>query len=133
MMIVACGMMLMLTGCKSEQREVAEQAMECLKKKDFKGYVDLMYFNENDSADPEQLAKKKESMVQMLEGKIAMSEGQKGGWKGVKSYSFVSEQTDSTTSVVKMAYVNNEDKPDTMDIKLQRDAQGQWRIANKGK
>lgn len=131
MMVVACGMM--LTGCKSEQREVAEKAMECLKNKDFKGYVDLMYFSEKDAADPEKLAQKKESTVQMLEGKVAMSEGRKNGWKGVKSYSFVSEQTDSTSSVVKMAYVNNEDKPDTMDIRLQLDEKGQWRIAHKSK
>ena len=134
LMIATCG--LMLTSCgsgQSEQRKLAEKAMECLKNKDFKGYVDLVYFSESDSADPEKLAQKKESMTQMLEGKISMSEGQKGGWKGIKSYSYVSEQTDSTTSVVKMAYVNNEDKPDTMDIKLQLDEKGQWRIANKGK
>ena len=58
MMVVTCGMMLMLTSCKSEseQRQVAEKAMECLKNKDFKGYVDLMYFSESDSADPEKLA-----------------------------------------------------------------------------
>ena len=134
MIIAAYGMMLTSCGSgPSEQRKLAEKAMECLKNKDFKGYVDLVYFSESDSSDPEKLAQKKESMTQMLQGKIAMSEGQKDGWKGIKSYSYVSEQTDSTTSVVKMAYVNNEDKPDTMDIKLQLDEKGQWRIANKGK
>ena len=135
MMVVTCGVMLMLTSCKSEseQRQVAEKAMECLKNKDFKGYVDLMYFSESDSADPEKLAQKKENMAQMLESKMSMSDGQKGGWKGIKKYSYVSEQTDSTTSVVKMAYVNNEDKPDTMDIKLQLDEKGKWKISSKGK
>ena len=79
--MVVCSMAL-LTSCGQDNspRGVAEAAVKCMAKKDFKGYMELT--NATDQ--------QKEGMVQLLE-KVGKEGDSKGG---LKSYEIVDEQVD---------------------------------------
>ena len=84
---------------------VAEKSVECLKNKDFKGYVDQT----------------KAMYVSMLQNKYQEATKKDGD---IKSYSFVSEDVKDTIATVKMAVVY-ENKTDTTDVKL-KSKEGKW-------
>lgn len=115
--IVVCSMAL-LTSCGQDNspRGVAEAAVKCMAKKDFKGYMELT--NATDQ--------QKEGMVQLLE-KVGKEGDSKGG---LKSYEIVDEQVDEengkATVTVKVLYDNGEEKNNTMKMVKQDD---KWYIS----
>ncbi len=115
--MVVCSMAL-LTSCGQDNspRGVAEAAVKCMAKKDFKGYMELT--NATDQ--------QKEGMVQLLE-KVGKEGDSKGG---LKSYEIVDEQVDKengkATVTVKVLYDNGEEKNNTMKMVKQDD---KWYIS----
>ena len=115
--MVVCSMAL-LTSCGQDNspRGVAEAAVKCMAKKDFKGYMELT--NATDQ--------QKEGMVQLLE-KVGKEGDSKGG---LKSYEIVDEQVDEengkATATVKVLYDNGEEKNNTMKMVKQDD---KWYIS----
>ncbi len=99
---------------------VAEKSVECLKNKDFKGYVDLMYFP-TEGKKAEEIEQTKAMYVSMLQNKYQEATKKDGD---IKSYSFVSEDVKDTIATVKMAVVY-ENKTDTTDVKL-KSKEGKW-------
>lgn len=119
--VAAC----IMAGCGgsvdgNSPRGVAEKSVECLKNKDFKGYVDLMYFP-TDGKKAEEVEQTKTMYVGMLQNKYQEATKKDGD---IKSYEFVSEEVKDTTAVVKMA-IAYENKTDTTDVKL-KSKEGKW-------
>ena len=105
-----------LSSCSSHDNTpegVAKAAVECLKAKDYKGYMDLT------SATKEQ----KEAMTAMLQ-KVGQQTDEKGG---VKSYEIVDQEIDeekgTATVNVKVTYGNGDTEENKMKM-LKKD--GEW-------
>ena len=105
-----------LSSCSSHDNSpegVAKAAVECLKAKDYKGYMDLT------SATKEQ----KEAMTAMLQ-KVGPQTDEKGG---VKSYEIVDQEIDeekgTATVNVKVTYGNGDTEENKMKM-LKKD--GDW-------
>ena len=113
---------------KSETQKAAEKAVQCLKDKDYKGYVDMLYANERELASPDKLAQEREQYAELLKGKAEESAKKKGVKDLVVDYSFVSEEVDSLSAVVRMAITDGANNVDTTDVKLRKDVNGDWKI-----
>lgn len=105
-----------LSSCSSHDNSpegVAKAAVECLKAKDYKGYMDLT------SATKEQ----KEAMTAMLQ-KVGQQTDEKGG---VESYEIVDQEIDeekgTATVNVKVTYGNGDTEENKMKM-LKKD--GDW-------
>lgn len=114
-----------MTACggsveQSGPRSVAEKSVECLKNKDFKGYVDLMYFP-TEGKKAEEIEQTKAMYVSMLQNKYQEATKKDGDIKG---YEFVSEEVKDSVATVKMV-VSYENKTDTTDVKL-KNKEGKW-------
>ncbi len=119
--VAAC----IMAGCGgsvdgNSPRGVAEKSVECLKNKDFKGYVDLMYFP-TDGKKAEEVEQTKTMYVSMLQNKYQEATKAQGN---IKTYEVVSEEVKDTMATVKMA-IAYENKNDTTDIKL-KNKEGKW-------
>lgn len=108
--------MAVLSSCSSHDNTpegVAKAAVECLKAKDYKGYMDLT------SATKEQ----KEAMTAMLQ-KVGQQTDEKGG---VESYEIVDKEIDeekgTATVNVKVTYGNGDTEDNKMKM-LKKD--GDW-------
>lgn len=110
-------MMAVMTSCGSSHentpRGVAEAAVKCLSKKDYKGYMNLT--NATDQ--------QKKAMAQMLE-KVGQQVDEKGG---MKSYEIVDEKVDeekgTATVTVKVVYENETSEDNKMKM-VKKD--GDW-------
>ena len=114
-----------MAGCggsvdDNSPRSVAEKSVECLKNKDFKGYVDLMYFP-TDGKKAEEIEQTKTMYVGMLQNKYEEATKKQGA---IKSYEFVSEEVKDTVGTVKIA-IAYENKTDTTDVKV-KNKEGKW-------
>lgn len=115
-------------GSGNTPKGVAIKSMECLKNKDFKGYTDLMYFSKKDLENPEKVQSEKESCQGLLQKAFAQGAESKGD---IKDYSIVEQMVEDSAAVVKMAVVSTKDEKDTIDIKLRKDGNGDWKIDTK--
>lgn len=113
-----------LTSCGDKPSAVAEQSMKCLQEKDYKGYVDLIYFSEEDqkAADFEE---KKAQYASLVEKTL-----KEQAEKGIKEYEVVSEEANDSTAVVRMAVTSTAGEVDTTDVKLRKDHTGAWKLEN---
>lgn len=127
--ILACGLTaLLITSCKESTSApegtpaaTAEKSMECIQKKDFKGFVDLLDFGNAESSEVEQ---QKTAFAGMLESKFKQQESEMGA---IKDFKVLDEQIKDSTAVVKML-VNYEQKSDTSDVKLKLNNKGEWKL-----
>ncbi len=118
----------LLNSCKESPSAVAEKSMECLKNKDFKGYADLLYFDAETQKDPEKVEQEKAAFRGLLEKSFKKKSDGKGE---IKSYSVISEENQDSVAIVKMAIVSTTDETDTIDIKLRKDFNGDWKLDSK--
>ncbi|MBQ8046623.1 MAG: hypothetical protein IJ196_01695 [Prevotella sp.] len=116
------------SASKSETQKLAEKSVKCLQDKDYKGYVDLLYFDEADQADPEKLAQNKEQLTQLLTEKADASAQKGEADKMVTDYAFVSEEVNEDEATVRMAITDGANKTDTTDVKLRKDINGDWKV-----
>lgn len=121
--LAAC-VTLLLTACGSNTPAgVAEKAVEHLKKNDYKGYVELVYIDENEKKEDRE--KLKQEYVMLLESKMKGELEKKGG---IKEYKTLSETVQDSVAEVKMniVYGNQSTEEETMNFK--KDKSGEWKI-----
>lgn len=126
--VVAVVAVFLLNSCKESPSDVAEKSMECLKNNDFQGYTDLLYFDAETLKNPEKVEQQKAAFRSLLEKSLKKKSDGKGE---IKSYSVVSEDNQDSVAVVKMAVVSTTDEKDTIDIKLRKDFNGDWKLDSK--
>jgi len=116
---------LVFASCGSNSpKDVAGKAVECIQKKNFDGYADLVNFSSKEGGD---IDGQKKMLVGMLQDKYAKTIEKKGG---IKSYEVLSEEiaSDGMTAVVgiRITYGDGEEKEDT--VKMMKDEGGNWKI-----
>jgi hypothetical protein len=103
---------------------VAEAAFKCIQEKDYKGYVDLMYFDESKGQDVEETKKQYEALLADKMDKLIEKR------KGIESWEVISEEIAEdgmtakvTTKIVYADGTTNEDK-----TKMIKTEDGKWLI-----
>lgn len=127
--VIAVFAILAITACSSNSpKDVAEKAMKCLVNQDYKGYVDLIYLqDENKSKEDVDKAKAKAQLVELLQNK-----GEKMIKENEEVESFeitkeeISEDGNSATVDLNITYKNG--KTDDTTVKLCKDKDGKWWI-----
>ena len=109
-----------LSACNSNTPGgVAEQAVECIQKKDYAGYIDLMYYDD----DKVPSAEEKKQFEDMLKSKAEATYEKK---EGIKSYEVVTEEIseDGKEALVRMKLVFNNGEQDVDSINPKKDKEG---------
>lgn len=115
----------LISSCSSNSpKAVAEKSMKCLMDKDYKGYVDLVYFNESKEK-PESIQRNKDALIAILGDKYDELSEKK---QGIKDYKVLSEEVKDSTAMVKMevSYGNGEKEDES--VKMKKDKNGDWKI-----
>lgn len=122
-----CLFAVVLYGCggANTPKDVAEKAVKCLKSQDYKGYMKLVYVEDEDKLSSAEVNKKKEQIAVLLEAKASDQLEKKGG---IDSYEMGEEtiEGDEAKVTVKIKYGDGSEK-DT-DIKLVKDKAGDWKL-----
>lgn len=121
-MMAVCLMVMALSACGGSTNTpegVTEKAIKCIADKDYKGYVELMHFNKEKSAEDMQ------QIVALIKDKMDKEMDQK---KGVKDYKIGEPEITDDKAVVPytLTYGNDETKEDKM--KLVKTEDGKWMI-----
>ena len=124
-----CMMVIIGCGSSNSPKKVAEKSLQCLKDKDFKGYVDMIYFSDQEMAE-KNFEEKKTAMTELMQNKYNQSILEKGS---IVDFDYVSEEVKDSTAVVKMAIKYSTDKTDTTLVKLKMNSKGDWKLDQKGK
>lgn len=117
-----------LASCSSNTpTKVAEKSVQCLIDKDYKGYVDLIYFSEKDKGNAEEYEQGKQQLAALLKDKAEKEYKKKGD---ISSYETITEETsnDGNTANVKMKIKYGNGTEEDTDIKLRKDNDGNWKI-----
>lgn len=106
-------------------KDIAEDAMTCLQKEDYRAYVDLM--QTDDSMSPEEVENSKNALANILKEKAGKSLEKKGG---IKNFKVIKETVDEEkgTATIKMEVNFNNGATDTDNIKLKKGKDGKWYI-----
>ena len=127
--VLVCAMAAVVVSCgKSDSsRGVAEKALDCAINEDYRGYMDCIYF-------PEDQQQQKEAYITMIEEKVKKSkETETASSKNPTSYKFVSEEINEEAGTAKLVYeVTYSDgttKNEPMDLKKEKD--GKWYLQMK--
>lgn len=125
--VIAVFAILAITACSSNSpKDVAEKAMKCLVNQDYKGYVDLIYLQDENKS-KEDVDKAKAQLVELLQnkGEKMIKENE-----GVESFEItkeeISEDGNSATVDLNITYKNG--KTDDTTVKLCKDKDGKWWI-----
>lgn len=113
-------MAVLFVSCSSNSpRSVAEKALDCLMKGDYRGYMDLVYFPDDDK-------EKKENFIQMIEEKAKKNQSQDGSQ--IVGYKFVSEEIDEKKGRAKETFEVNYDNGSSKkhSVDLIRADDGKW-------
>lgn len=126
--VMVCVLAGVMTSCSSSNspRNVAEKALGCIVKEDYRGYFDCVYF-------PEDKKEEKEAYISMIEDKVQKSKEKGKGTVSDKkpvSYKFLSEEIDeeagTAREVFEVTYANGNTKNEAVDLK--KEADGQWYV-----
>lgn len=123
--VLAVFAIIALAACSSNSpKSVAEKAMKSIVDKDYKTYVDLIYFDKAKES-PEKVEKAKEQLREMLQGKLEKSIKEKGT---IKSYKVVNEEIseDGDKAVVTFEVSYEDGKTDSTAVQLVKDKDGKW-------
>ena len=101
--------------------DVAKKGAECLKAKNWEGYVDLLYFS--DAIKKEDVEKTKQQYLDLLKGKMGETLEKVNG---IKDYEVLSEEIKDSTAVVKMKVTFGDDSTKEEDIKARLNKDGNW-------
>lgn len=122
---VVC-MVLFAASCSSQSspKDVASQAMECMKRGDVDKFVDLLYVEEG--TDAEEVKRGKAMIKAMYEGK-GMAQLEKK--QGIKSYEVIDEKMNEEGNrckvTLKVVYGDGSEK-DNETINTIKDKDGKW-------
>lgn len=125
--VIAVFAILAFTACSSNSpKDVAEKAMKCIVNQDYKGYVDLVYLQDENKS-KEDVGKAKAQLVELLQNKGEKSIKEN---EGVESFEVtkeeISEDGNSATVDLNITYKNG--KTDDTTVKLCKDKNGKWWI-----
>ncbi len=125
--VIAVFAILAITACSSNSpKDVAEKAMKCIVNQDYKGYVDLIYLQDENKS-KEDVDKAKAQLVELLQNKGEKSIKEN---EGVESFEVtkeeISEDGNSATVDLNIKYKNG--KTDDTTVKLCKDKNGKWWI-----
>lgn len=125
--VIAVFAILAITACSSNSpKDVAEKAMKCIVNQDYKGYVDLVYLQDENKS-KEDVDKAKAQLVELLQNKGEKSIKEN---EGVESFEVtkeeISEDGNSATVDLNITYKNG--KTDDTTVKLCKDKNGKWWI-----
>ena len=123
--VLAVFAIIALAACSSNSpKSVAEKAMKSIVDKDYKTYVDLIYFDKAKKS-PEDVEKAKEQLREMLQGKLEKSIKEKGA---IKSYKVVNEEIseEGDKAVVTFEVSYEDGKTDSTAVQLVNDKDGKW-------
>lgn len=125
--VIAVFAILAITACSSNSpKDVAEKAMKCIVNQDYKGYVDLVYLQDENKS-KEDVDKAKAQLVELLQNKGEKSIKEN---EGVESFEVtkeeISEDGNSATVDLNIMYKNG--KTDDTTVKLCKDKNGKWWI-----
>lgn len=125
--VIAVFAILAITACSSNSpKDVAEKAMKCIVNQDYKGYVDLVYLQDENKS-KEDVDKAKAQLVELLQNKGEKSIKEN---EGVESFEVtkeeISEDGNSATVDLNIKYKNG--KTDDTTVKLCKDKNGKWWI-----
>lgn len=123
--VLAVFAIIALASCSSNSpKSVAEKAMKSIVDKDYKTYVDLIYFDKAKKS-PEDVEKAKEQLREMLQGKLEKSIKEKGA---IKSYKVVNEEIseEGDKAVVTFEVSYEDGKTDSTAVQLVKDKDGKW-------
>lgn len=117
--VLLCMMAIVMTSCSDDSpRGVAEKALDCAIKEDYRGYLDCVYFPEDKKAE-------KEGYASMIEEKVKKGNGDD---KKPVSYKFVSEEIDEdagrATETFEVTYSNGKTRTET--VKMKKEEDGKW-------
>lgn len=123
--VLAVFAIIALAACSSNSpKSVAEKAMKSIVDKDYKTYVDLIYFDKAKES-PEKVEKAKEQLREMLQSKLEKSIKEKGA---IKSYKVVNEEIseEGDKAVVTFEVSYEDGKTDSTAVQLVKDKDGKW-------
>lgn len=125
--VIAVFAIFAITACSSNSpKDVAEKAMKCIVNQDYKGYVDLIYLQDENKS-KEDVDKAKAQLVELLQNKGEKSIKEN---EGVESFEVtkeeISEDGNSATVDLNITYKNG--KTDATTVKLCKDKNGKWWI-----
>lgn len=127
--VLTCVVPAVMTSCGSDNspRSVAEKALDCAINEDYRGYMDCVYF-------PEDQKQQKEAYITMIEEKAKKSkENGTASSKNPTSYKFVSEDIDEEAGRAKVTfevtYSDGSTREEPMDLKREKD--GKWYLEMK--
>lgn len=118
--VIGC-MTIVMTSCiDNSPKGVVKQGVECLMKKDYKGYVELL-----DIPDKEQ-EKSKAELAQLLEEKAS----KRPEIVDIKSYEFFDEQIDEETGTafITLKVIDSNGKEEEGRVNLVKNDKGEWKI-----
>ncbi len=105
--------------------QTVEQAIECLQKRDYDGFAELVYMNEDEGVDVESQRKMISGMVGSMASEAFDSKG------GIKSYDVTSEEIandgETATVTATVTYGNGTVKKNDVS-KLRKSKDGQWML-----
>lgn len=128
--VCAAFAVILMAACSGNSpKGVVEKSIKCMVDKDYKGYVDLLYIDE-DKHSPEEIEESKKQIVELLEAKMPMALSKTGE---IKSYKTVSEEVaeDGNSATVNVSITYEKDGKETEkteDFKLQKDKSGNWKL-----
>jgi ABC-type transporter MlaC component len=129
--VVAMVAVFAASSCEKKGPSAADTALksvELLKNKEYSAYTDLVYFHDSITSDSAKLASKKDSYKSMLE-KNFKDKAEKQG--EIKEYKLIENDEKDSIANVKIEVLTTKDIKDTMDVKLRKDRQGEWKIESK--
>jgi len=112
-------------GHSNTPSALAEKAVDYLQNGDYEAYADLYYFPEN--ANPEEVKKEKELIVNLLSEKFGKTKEKNGG---IKSCEIVSEEVneEAGTAEVSMKVTYGDGSTDDSSLPMKKDADGNWKL-----
>lgn len=115
---------LVVAACSNSDSpsSVAEKSVECIKNKDFKGYMELLYDKNPGKKNTEQ---EKEAFAALLSEKYESTVAKKDG---IKSYKVISEEVKDSVAKVKMQIVFGNGETDDDNVKLRMTKDGEWKL-----
>ena len=121
--VLAVFAIIALAACSSNSpKSVAEKAMKSIVDKDYKTYVDLIYFDKAKES-PEKVEKAKEQLREMLQGKLEKSIKEKGASKSYKVVNEeISEEGDKAVVTFEVRYEDG--TTDSTAVPLVKDTDG---------
>lgn len=120
-----------MTSCSGNSpKSVAEKQVKCLADKDYKGYTELMYFDD-EKMSKEEIEETQKQVAEVLERKAGPIFEQKGKITGCKATSEeISEDGNEATVElnVKSETKDGKAEEETLTMKLRKNKAGEWKV-----